>query len=42
MSKAGDAAKRIAEESKPTTFLARLREMPLLRRIFAVIDRFLA
>jgi hypothetical protein len=41
MSKAGEAARRIADESKPTKFVARLRKMPLLRRIFAIIDRFL-
>ena len=41
MSKAGEAARRIADESKPTKFVARLRKMPFLRRIFAIIDRFL-
>jgi hypothetical protein len=41
MDRARDAAREVAGQSKPTAFLARLRDMPVLRRIFAIIDRFL-
>ncbi|HSM43942.1 MAG TPA: hypothetical protein VK969_02880 [Acidimicrobiia bacterium] len=35
------AARGVIRESSPVTFVRRLREMPVLRRLFAIIDRFL-
>ncbi|MFP3882691.1 MAG: hypothetical protein ACLFRT_11860 [Actinomycetota bacterium] len=41
MSKFRRAARTVAHESNPVTFVRRLRGMPVLRRIFAFIDRLL-
>lgn len=41
MGTAKRAAQTVVDESNPVSFMRRLREMPLLKRIFAVIDRFL-
>lgn len=39
--KLSEGAKEIADEANPVKFVQRLRQMPLLDRIFSIIDRFL-
>ncbi len=41
MDKMRDSIDGVIEESNPVGFWERLREMPLVRRIVAIIDRFL-
>ncbi len=41
MSKARDAAKNVAEESNPVSFVKKLRELPLIKQVLRVLDRFL-
>jgi len=41
MGKAYDAARAVVHESNPMTFMQRLRRMPVLGRVFAIIDRLL-
>ena len=41
MGKARDAAKNVADESNPVGFMKRLRGVPVIGRIFRVLDRFL-
>ncbi len=35
------STKDLADEMNPVTFVRRLRQMPLLDRVFNIIDRFL-
>lgn len=39
--KLSKGAKEIVDEANPVKFLQRLRKMPLVDRIFSIIDRFL-
>ncbi len=41
MSRAGDAAKAVADESNPVGFVQRLRGMPVIKQILRILDRFL-
>jgi hypothetical protein len=41
MGKVQDSIDGIIEESNPVGFWQRLRQLPLVRRVFAIVDRFL-
>lgn len=41
MGKVRDSIIGVIEESNPVGFWQRLRRMPVVRRVFAIVDRFL-
>ncbi len=41
MDKTRSAAKNVADESNPVSFMKKLRGLPVIKQIFRVVDRFL-